>query len=394
MRKCIEVTREGTCPVKLETLTYNRQDGWSKEIPASMDSKQTLALIFSSPDMTEDFEPIEIIGERLSKSHLIGCSTAGEIHDAAVVDDSITMAIAQFESTKIKSVTQHIPKASDSYACGASIGKALQAPDLTAVFMLSVGTDVNGTELVKGINAEIPAKVPVTGGLAADGERFEQTWVLHGSSREERAVAAVGFYGEKLRIGFGSMGGWDIFGPIRRITRSEANILYELDGKPALELYKEYLGDRAEGLPATALLFPLSLHLTDPEERRVVRTVLGVDEADHSMTFAGDMPEGSLAQMMKANFDRLIDGAMGAAVQARDPLNGYAPVLSIAISCVGRRLVLGSRTEEELEIVLEALPPGTTQVGFYSYGEISPTASGFCDLHNQTMTLTTISEGK
>jgi hypothetical protein len=239
---------------------------------------------------------------------------------------------------------------------------------------------VNGTELVKGINAEIPAKVPVTGGLAADGERFEQTWVLHGSSREERAVAAVGFYGEKLRIGFGSMGGWDIFGPIRRITRSEANILYELDGKPALELYKEYLGDRAEGLPATALLFPLSLHLTDPEERRVVRTVLGVDEADHSMTFAGDMPEGSLAQMMKANFDRLIDGAMGAAVQARDPLNGYAPVLSIAISCVGRRLVLGSRTEEELEIVLEALPPGTTQVGFYSYGEISPTASGFCDL--------------
>jgi hypothetical protein len=201
--------------------------------------------------------------------------------------------------------------------------------------MLSVGTHINGTELVKGINAEIPNNVPVTGGLAADGDRFERTWVLHGTEIAERFVSAVGFYGDKLRIGYGSMGGWDIFGPVRRITRSEANVLFELDGKPALELYKEYLGERADGLPATALLFPLSLHLTDPDERSVVRTVLGINEDKQSMIFAGDMPEGSLAQMMKANFDRLIDGAMGAAVQARDPLNGYAPVLSIAISCVG-----------------------------------------------------------
>jgi hypothetical protein len=193
-------------------------------------------------------------------------------------------------------------------------------------------------------------------------------------------------------MGYGSMGGWDIFGPSRRITRSETNVLYELDGKPALELYKEYLGERAAGLPATALLFPLSLQFMDPEPRSVVRTVLAVDEQNQSMIFAGDMPEGTLAQMMKANFDRLIDGAMGAAVQARDPLEGISPILSIAISCVGRRLVLGSRTEEELEVVLGALPPATVQVGFYSYGEISPGVSGLCDLHNQTMTLTTISE--
>jgi len=323
---------------------------------------------------------------------MIGCSTAGEIHDATILDECIALAIEQFESTRLKSVSQQVERASASYDCGVQIGKELGSPDLSAIFMLSVGTNINGTELVKGINAEIPNNVPVTGGLAADGDRFESTWVLHGTEIAKRSVSAVGFYGEKLRIGYGSMGGWDIFGPVRRITRAEANVLFELDGKPALELYKEYLGDRADGLPATAMLFPLSLHLTDPDERSVVRTVLGIDEDKQSMIFAGDMPEGTLAQMMKANFDRLIDGAMGAAIQARDPLNGYAPILSIAISCVGRRLVLGSRTEEELEVVLEALPPGTTQIGFYSYGEISPAASGFCDLHNQTMTLTTISE--
>jgi hypothetical protein len=59
---------------------------------------------------------------------------------------------------------------------------------------------------------------------------------------------------------------------------------------------------------------------------------------------------------------------------------------------VGRRLVLGSRTEEEIEATLEVLPKGTQQIGFYSYGEISPYTAGTCDLHNQTMTLTTLSE--
>jgi hypothetical protein len=380
--------------VKIETLTYKNPQGWSKQIPEHLDSENTLALLFIAPELASNLKPVQELRTQLPKAHIVGCSTAGEIHDASILDESMAMALAQFESTKLRSVSQELNQASDSYECGKKIGKTLNDQDLSAVLILSIGTDVNGTELVNGINAEIPSHVPVTGGLAADGERFERTWIVHGDRIEERSVVAVGFYGEKLRIGFGSMGGWDIFGPLRRITRSNANVLFELDGKPALELYKEYLGERAKGLPATALLFPLTLHLSDPDNRSVVRTVLGVDEKEQSMIFAGDMPEGSLAQMMKANFDRLIDGAMGAAVQARDPLKGYAPVLSVAISCVGRRLVLGSRIEEELEVVLEALPPGTTQIGFYSYGEISPTASGFCDLHNQTMTLTTISEAK
>jgi hypothetical protein len=124
-----------------------------------------------------------------------------------------------------------------------------------------------------------------------------------------------------------------------------------------------------------------------------VRTVLAVDEQRQSMTFAGDIPQGSRAQLMRANFDRLIQGASDAATlagAARDVRDGET--LAIAISCVGRRLVLGERTEEEVEATLDVLPPGSRQIGFYSYGEISPYAKGPCDLHNQTMTLTTIAE--
>ena len=380
--------------MKIESITYNEGQGWSKDPPIGLDSDRTLVLLFAAPEIKTQPKTLLAIGKALPQSHVIGCSTAGEIFGASIHDNSITAAVVQFESTKLQSVSEPIADSQDSYACGERIGKALGSADLAAVFMLSVGLDVNGTELVNGLNAVLPADIPVTGGLAGDGESFENTWLLHGNTIGERSVCAVGFYGKSLRMGYGSMGGWDIFGPERRITRSDANILYELDGKPALELYKEYLGDRAAGLPATALLFPLSLHLTTPEERSVVRTILAVDEDQQSMVFAGDMPEGTLAQMMKANFDRLIDGAMGAAVQARDPLKDCAPILSIAISCVGRRLVLGSRTEEELDVVLEALPQNTTQIGFYSYGEISPAKNGLCDLHNQTMTLTTISEAK
>ncbi len=239
----------------------------------------------------------------------------------------------------------------------------------------------------------LPKGVIVTGGLAGDGDRFQTTWTLQGQEPQTGYISAIGFYGKNIRVNHGSKGGWDIFGPERLITRSRGNVLYELDGKPALDLYKEYLGDRANGLPATALLFPLAIRSPSDNEKQLVRTILKVDEKEHSMIFAGDIPEGSHAQLMRANFDRLIEGASFAASKTSEGESGEKSRLAIAISCVGRRLILGERAEEETEATLETFPKGTQQVGFYSYGEISPYVKGqSCDLHNQTMTLTLISE--
>jgi hypothetical protein len=205
-------------------------------------------------------------------------------------------------------------------------------------------------------------------------------------------VAAVGFYGDRLRVGYGSMGGWDSFGPDRLITRAKANVLYELDGGSALELYKQYLGPHAATLPASGLLFPLSLR-SDTGDSHVVRTILGIDEADGSLVFAGDIPEGGYARLMKANVDRLIDGAHGAATACYESLGTTSPSLALLISCVGRKLVLKQRTEEEVESVRAVLGEGTVLSGFYSYGEIAPfAASTRCELHNQTMTITTLTE--
>jgi hypothetical protein len=195
-----------------------------------------------------------------------------------------------------------------------------------------------------------------------------------------------------LKVGYGSLGGWDSFGPERVITRSKGNILYELDNKSALELYKTYLGEHAQGLPATGLLFPLSVR-ANQQDTGVVRTILAVNEEDQSMTFAGDMPQGAYARLMKANADRLIDGSMAAARTSYQALTGSSPELAILISCVGRKLVLKQRIEEELEGVREVLGPLPALTGFYSYGEISPfIPDARCELHNQTMTITTFLE--
>jgi hypothetical protein len=377
--------------MQLETLSFQADTGWSRPFPP-LDSEATLVLTFGDPRFGESPQPLAELQQAYPQSHHLGCSTSGEIHGASIREGSLSVAVIKFERSRLRSAFSHVAAATESHHAGRDIAEQLFASDLKAVFVLSDGLLVNGSQLVRGINEILPTGVSVTGGLAGDGARFGKTWSLLHGVPHAGIVSAVGFYGESVRISHGSKGGWDIFGPERKVTRSSGNVLYELDGRPALQLYKDYLGDRAAGLPATGLLFPLALRTNADDKKQLVRTILAVDEANQSMTFAGDIPEGSLAQLMRANFDRLVEGASDAAIATRDRSKGDGEVLSIAISCVGRRLVLGERTEEEVEAVLDILPAGTRQIGFYSYGEISPYTAGTCDLHNQTMTLTTLGE--
>jgi hypothetical protein len=275
---------------------------------------------------------------------------------------------------------------------GQLLAQSLDKEGLAHVFVLSDGLKINGSELVKGLVKHLPDSVSVTGGLSGDGALFRETYVLWDGEPEKNMVAVLGFYGEQLRVGYASFGGWDPFGPERLITRSRGNVLYEFDGKSALALYKKYLGDHAKGLPSTGLLFPLSVRIKTGD-RGVVRTILSVNEEDQSMTFAGDVPEGAYARLMKANFDRLIDGAVEAAKSSLAMI-GTSPEFAILISCVGRKLILKQRIEEELEGVRDVLGEQTILSGFYSYGEISPfSKDAQCELHNQTMTITAFSEG-
>lgn len=358
----------------------------------ALDSEGTLVLAFAGSRVSTP-SVFGALRDAFPRSKLLGCSTAGEILQEEISDGGASVAVIRFDRSSLRLARAPVAGAPASFEAGRSIARDLHAPDLRAVFILSDGLNVNGTQLVRGLGSILPEDVVVTGGLAGDGDRFESTWIFDGEGVHDRAVAAVGIYGDRVVVGHGSRGGWDTFGPPRLVTRAEGNVLHELNGNPALSVYRQYLGEMASGLPATALLFPLAIRRTKEGDEPLVRTVLKIDDATQSMTFAGDIPDGSTVQFMRASFERLIDGAAEAAsLASRGALTPSDGSVSIAISCVGRRLVLGERAEEEVESALEKLPAGTKLVGFYSYGEISPYEKGLCDLHNQTMTLTTITE--
>jgi hypothetical protein len=353
-----------------------------------------LVLLFGCPDLLRNADLLAKIRACYPRACFIGCSTAGEISGTRVYDDTLVVTAIQFARATVRGASMRIEAATESRAAGQALARSLDPDGLRHVFVLSDGIHVNGSELVRGLNEALPHGVSATGGLSADGARFRSTLVLWDHAAVPGAIAAVGLYGKELRIGYGSLGGWDPFGPDRLITRSRGNVLYEVDGRPALDLYKKYLGDFARDLPASGLLFPMLVR-EDERSRGVVRTILSVDEKEGTMTFAGDMPQGAYARLMKANFDRLIDGATGAARVNVDALGTTFPGLAILISCVGRKLVLKQRTEEEVEAVREVLGPNTAIAGYYSYGEISPLVPGAsCELHNQTMTITTIAEAE
>lgn len=377
--------------MELATFRYSYGDGFSVAPLPSLDSATTVVMVFGATNVADRQSPLEELARTCPQSLVIGCSTAGEVCGTQLSDDSLAVAVAKFERTTIRMASAHVETAAGSFEAGRSIASQVAAPDLKAVFILSDGLNVNGSELVRGVNAVLPPEVIVTGGLAGDGGRFANTWVLHDWKPVSGVVSAIGLYGGHVQVGNGCRGGWDLFGPERTVTKSEGNVLFELDGRPALDLYKMYLGERAAGLPATALLFPLAIRSGNSGER-LVRTILAVDEAAKTMTFAGDVPQGSLVQLMRANFDRLIEGAAEAGRLSQFAPPADAPTLAVLVSCVGRRLVLGERTEEEIEATIDSLPQRSQQVGFYSYGEISPYVDAVCDLHNQTMTVTTICE--
>ena len=348
-----------------------------------------LVLAFGSLEVMERPGFFDHLKEAFPGSVLAGCSTAGEISSRGVTEKSCVITAIRFTGpAPVRVGETRIARMEDCQAAGAALGAALRGPDLRTVLMFGKGVEVNGSAIIAGLAGEIGPGIPISGGLAGDDGAF-LTLTLGPSGLSADGVVAVGLCGEDRVVAHGSRGGWAPFGPARRVTRSLGNILYELDGEPALNIYKRYLGEHSAGLPASGLLFPFEMLDGERSQVGLIRTILGVDEASGSLVLAGDIdPEGYL-RLMHASGNALVDGAEAAARQALGGACSTGRSLALLVSCVGRRLVLGDAVDEEVEAVAAILPPGTLLAGFYSYGEIAPSdPAGDCRLHNQTMTIT------
>jgi hypothetical protein len=378
--------------MKTKQYKWSQSEGWQPNLPSNGGERQDLVLIFGARPPLQAGRLIDELRAHFKGAAILGCSTSGEIVGDMVVDDSVIATVVGFEHTRLRTASATITEAKSSYAVGEELARQLKDASLRHVFVLSDGLNVNGSDLARGLAMGMSEGVSITGGLSGDGTNFAETWVIADGAGGPQRVAAVGLYGDQLRVGYASMGGWRPFGPVRTITRAESNVLYELDGRSALDLYKTYLGDHAAELPASGLLFPIVVTQEQGGEG-VVRTVLSVSEQDKSMTFAGDIPQGGTAQLMKTNVDDLVDGATAAAETSLRGLGDRQPDLALLVSCVGRKLVMKQRIEEEVEAIRDVFGADTKIAGFYSYGELCPFSQGEeCRLHNQTMTVTAFAE--
>jgi hypothetical protein len=354
-----------------------------------------LVLVFGAVERMTENGLVESLKSAFPAAELAGCTTAGEIGAGGVSDGALVVVALRFSGSRVQLAATDLADMEDSRAAGQRLGLALAAPGLRHVLVLGQGVQINGSALIEGISEPLGTGVLLSGGLAGDGGAFERTWTLSNQGLSQRQIVAIGFSGEELRVGNGSFHGWRPFGPVRKVTRSAGNVLFELDGQPALDIYKRYLGEYAKGLPASGLLFPFEMLGEDRGALGLIRTILGVDESAGSLVLAGNIVEDGYLRLMHASTDSLVDGAMAAAEAAHDAAPGADPgeSLVLLVSCVGRKLVMGARADEEVEAVQTVFGPKASIAGFYSNGEISPMRDLLtCHLHNQTMTVTHIAE--
>jgi len=375
--------------MELNQYTYNNISGWNKILDNSLDSSNTLVLIFASPDISLITKPIDELINIFPNSKFMGCSTAGEIIGDTISNDRFVVQIIKFEKSRLNLVNAKISDSSKSQNIGKELIEKLDKEELKYIFVLGTSLHINGSQFTEDISDMDLKDIVITGGFAGDDQLFEKTWVLIDKKPSYAFVSALGVYGEELYIGYGAKDGCNQLGIRREVTHSCGNILYTLDNQSALELYKYYLGKRANGLPGTGLLFPLGVYI---DNKIKIRTIIGINEKEDYLIFTGDIPKGSTVTLLKSNLDSLIQSAKDAIKHIKLDNKISNPLLCISVSCIGRKVILGQRIEDEIEAIMDELPKGTEQIGFYSYGEISLNNLGKCDLYNHTMSLTLIGE--
>lgn len=367
--------------------THNQ---WSEEFDPSLDSDNTMVLVFFDHRL-EIKNQLKIIKKKFPQSKILGASTSGEIQNAEVLDDSIVCFVVKFDHTLLK-LTSAPVNIGNSYEAGKKLAENLLAPDLKHIFLLSEGLNVDASSLITGLDETLKKHhiyCPVTGGLAGDSIHYKKTFIIHDDHVTNDHAVALGIYGEKVKIFSGIGTGWAPFGPMREVTKADRNTIYEIDRVPALQLYKLYLKEDAKNLPVSGLFFPLGIN-----NEGIVRSVMRIDEEKNALIVAGSIRENTQVQLMHSNVMKLIEAAKKALDECHlDLSDDTTPTAALIVSCVGRRLIMGQKTEDEIDIIKESLPRGTEICGFYSYGEFSQTKCKQNELHNQTMTLIVFQEG-
>ncbi len=330
---------------------------------------------------------------------LIGCTTDGEISSAGLTDESVV--ILALASHDVRFHTAYVPFLSqDSFIAGRRIGEAFQNRDCQYLQIFSDGLTGNAVRIIEGIQSVLGKNIIISGGTSGDGGRFLRTFQYLDDQVLTDSIVAVGFCGN-FAVGTGIGCGWFPVGTAKQVTRSEGNTLYELDGQPALQVYEKFLDRFASQLPAVGVEYPLGILGTSGDDEDhgyfLCRATMGVDRETGSIRFAGDIPQGAMVKMTMGNENDVVDAARKAAGKALASLkqtSGKIQAKAIFVySCMARKIVLGSRTGEEIAVIRKIVGDDVPIIGFYTYGEYAPSGKqNQSHFHNETVTLTILGQ--
>jgi len=311
---------------------------------------------------------------------LVGGTTAGEISSAEFSTRSVVVMAL---SSDTLSFTTGIGKdmSRDEAACGVAlvedIRRQTSLDDALSLLVLPNGMGGDGVKVIEGLHSALGPNIEIVGGYLGDDERFESTFQYHDGKVYKDAIPGLLFSGQGFRTGVGVRSGFASIGNRFYCTQAKGNVVGQFDEERALDVYKEFLGEElSKKLPGVCLEYPFGLIdekvSIRGKEYFQLRCGLSVDHERGTISLAASIPEGSPITLTTASRGDIINGARLAAEQAQESLAGAKPQAVLMFSCVGRKLVLGRRTQEEVSAVRSVLGEDVPLLGFYTYGEIGP----------------------
>lgn len=376
--------------MKIIQKKYSSTGGWIEARHDEVEHyEMDLVLAFAPAGLLSKGNLHEEIAGMFPMAQVLISSASGEFIGDRVTDDELTLTAIRFEKAKAKTAITDIATSKNSFEAGYYLSRAFEHDGLRSLIVFCDGEHVNASQLVFSLQQYLPADVIITGGLAGAQDKQASLIGLNNKPAEGR-IACIGLYGKDLRVSYGNQSGWMPFGPERKVTRAKNNTVYELGGIPVLEVYNLYLRDRKYNMPGSQMLFPIAVRFEN-SSGTVIRTIQSIDEGLFSITYSGNVPEGSRVSLLRTDCDSLISGAAGAASVTMNQLP--APELAIIMSCAERRTLLNGRTSEELSALKNAFGTHTAISGLFTPGEIAPAGPDLkCELFKQSVIVTAISE--
>ena len=368
--------------------------------------KIDLAIVFSSVDFSCPALLRTVSFYLRDGVPIIGCSGAAVISNQGIFTHGLVVMFLNFpegvyfNTACVKDIKTKMP-----LNAGRELGEKLlyafhDAPRVLSLIFLD-GLMQEGSNFIYGLQERLGKSFPLVGASASDNMRFFKTYQYF--NQELLSDSAIGIlWGGKLNFGLGIKHGWKPLGKPRTVTKSYGNIVYEIDGEPAVKIYEEYLARDISALQKElkriSILYPVGIYLTG-EDEYLLRNIISI-ESNGALHFQGNVDQGSTIRLMIGTKESCLAATREALAEARKGLSGSnidfrkRKGFALVFDSVSRYNMLRRSAVKELEIIKEGLDNDTPIIGLYTYGEQAPLKAvsyqGRAYFHNQTITILTV----